>query len=67
MLRSIAVAFAATLIAMTASAMAMDTADMAGRAGFLIGAARYCGVSAMRTSNVRQWIAANLVAATESR
>ena len=34
---------------------------------FLIGAARYCGVSATKVSHVRQWTAANLVAATESR
>jgi hypothetical protein len=52
---------------MTAAAKAMDTAAVAGRAGFLIGAARYCGVSATRTSHVRQWIAANLAAAIESR
>ena len=67
MLRNIAIAFTTAFITMTASAKAMDTADVAGRAGFLIGTARYCGVSATRTSHVRQWIAANLVAATESR
>jgi hypothetical protein len=67
MLRNVAVTFAIVFIVMTASAKATDTADVTGRAGFLIGAARYCGVSAARTSHVRQWIAANLVAATESR
>jgi hypothetical protein len=65
MLRNIAFAAAATLIAMTASVKAMDAADLAGSAGFIIGAARHCGVSATRASHVRQWIAAKLVAAAE--
>jgi hypothetical protein len=67
MLRNLALASVAALIAMTASVEAMDTYDLAGRAGFLIGAARYCGVSAVRTSYVRQWIAANLFATAETR
>jgi hypothetical protein len=66
MLRKLALASVTVLIAMTASVEAMDTSDLAGRAGFLIGAARYCGVSAMRTGYVRQWIAATLVAAAET-
>jgi hypothetical protein len=65
MLRSITLASATALIAMTASVNAMDAADLAGRAGFLIGAARHCGVSATRASHVRQWITAKLVAAAE--
>ena len=65
MLRKLALA-SVILIAMTASVEAMDTSDLAGRAGFLIAAARYCDVSAMRTGYVRQWIAANLVAAAET-
>jgi hypothetical protein len=52
---------------MIASAEAMDASDFAGRAGFLIGAARYCGVSVTRANHVRQWIAANLVATAETR
>ena len=38
--RNIAIAFTTAFITMTAAAKAMDTADVAGRAGFLIGAAR---------------------------
>jgi hypothetical protein len=67
MLRHLALASVAALIAMTASVKAMDTFDLAGRAGFLIGAARYCGVSTTRAAHVRQWIAANLVATAETR
>jgi hypothetical protein len=67
MLRNLALASATALIAMTASVQAMDTADFAGRAGFMIGAARYCGVSTRRAAHVRQSIAANLVAAGEPR
>src|SRR5271169_2641702 len=67
MLRNLALASATALIAMTALVQAMDTADFARRAGFLIGAARYCGVSMKRAAHFRQWIAANLVAATEPR
>jgi hypothetical protein len=63
MLRNLALASITALIAMTASVQAMDTADFAGRAGFMIGAARYCGVSPTRAAHVRQWIAATLVAA----
>jgi len=67
MLRNLAFASAGVLIGMTASVNAMDTANLAERAGFLIGAARYCGMSARRTSRVRQWIAANLVIAAGTR
>lgn len=65
MLRNVALASATALLAMTVSANAMDASDLAGRAGFLIGAARYCGVSATRASHVREWIAAKFVAAAE--
>lgn len=63
----LALASAAALIVMNGSAKAMDTADLAGRAGFLIGAARYCGVSATRVDYVRQWVAANLAATAATR
>jgi hypothetical protein len=67
MLRNLALASAMALIAMTASIQAMDTADFALRAGFMIGDARYCGVSTTRVAHARQRIAANLVAAAETR
>jgi len=62
MLRNVFFAAATVLIAMTALVRAMDTGDLAARAGFLIAAAHYCGVSPMRTSYVRQWIGTQLVA-----
>jgi hypothetical protein len=67
MLRNVVFASATVLIAMTAPVKAMDTGDLAARAGFLIGAAHYCGVSPMRISYVRQWIGTQLIAAAESR
>jgi hypothetical protein len=67
MLRDVVFASATVLIAMAAPIRAMDTGDLAARAGFLIGAARYCGVSPMRTSYVQQWIGTQLVAAAEPR
>jgi hypothetical protein len=68
MLHRVSLASAAALIAtMTASVKAMDTADLAGRSGFLIGAARHCGVSATRLGYVQQWIAVNLAATAETR
>ena len=67
MLRNVVFASATVLIAMTAPVQAMDTGDLAARAGFLIGAAHYCGVSPTRTNYVRQWIGTQLVAAAESR
>ena len=67
MLRNVVFASATVLIAMTAPVRAMDTGDLAARAGFLIGAAHFCGVPPMRTSYVRQWIGTQLVAAAKSR
>lgn len=67
MFRNVVFASATVLIAMSAPVRAMDTGDLAARAGFLIGASRYCGVSPMRTNHVRQWIGSQLVAAAESR